>query len=168
MTYSADMNATLYSILNQNSGRTAATTFTSTLQTVKISSEHFGVANHEMHIESVSVRYVPHGDGEFRCSWEFDNQGTSGQTITQNPLAYSIMGTNSTVTTFTLATDLNDSTASDMVRDDDSYVQEVDVQGQGKTFEFTISVSDESQPVFTGMQVEARLVKSDAYVGGAY
>lgn len=168
MTFRSDTLDTGYSILVLNSNRESAVTFTSVVQTVKITSEHFGIANHEIHVEAVSIRYVPHGTGSFRCSWEFDNQGTAGFTVLTNPLTYAVMSTADPGTTFKLATDLNDSTASDMVRDDDPYVQHVTVDNQGKTFEFRITVNDESSPVFTGIEFEAGLSRTAAYVTGSF
>lgn len=168
MTFRSDTKDSAYSILVLSSNREAVTTFTSIIETVKITSEHFGAANHEIHVGAVSVRYVPQGQGDIRCSWEFDDFGTSGETITQNPLGYAIMSTADPGTTFKLATDLNDTTASDMVRDDDVYVHHVTVDGQGKTFEFRITVNDESSPVFTGLEIEAGLARTAAYVSGVF
>jgi hypothetical protein len=158
----------MYKILNRNSNRESVTTFSSILQTVKITSDHWGQANHEVHVESVALRYTPQGTGTFRCSWEFDNQGTSGYTVSQNPLFYSVMSTADPGTSFTLATNAADTTAADMVRDDDVYIQDITVGGQGKTFEFTITVSDESSPIFTGLEIVGGLGRSAAYVRGAY
>jgi hypothetical protein len=168
MTFRADTLDSAIRILNRNSNREAATTFTSVVQTVKLVSEHFGVPNREVHVEEVSLRYVPYGTGQFRCSWEFDNEGTFGTTVLTNPFTYHVMSTAEPGTTFTLATNSADSTASNMVRDDDVYIQHLTIDRQGKSFEFRITVSDESQPVFTGIEFRAGLAQTAAYVSGVY
>jgi len=162
------VEGSLFQLHNLSSTRDTATTFTSIIETVKLTSDHWGRPNHEVHVEAVSIRYTPQGTGTFRCSWEFDGGGTNGVTVVQNPFAYDNMSTGAAGTSFTLATDANDSTASDMVRDDDVYIQHIEVDDQGKTFEFRISVSDESRPIFTGIEFEADLARSPAYVQGKF
>jgi hypothetical protein len=168
MTFRLDTLDSAVKILNRNSNREAATLFTSVVQTVKLVSEHFGAPNRELHVEAASLRYTPYGTGQFRCSWEFDNSGTKGITVLTNPFTYHVMSTGAPGTTFTLATNSADSTASNMVRDDDVYIQHLTIDGQGKTFEFRITVSDESQPVFTGLEFEAGLARTASYTSGIY
>lgn len=169
MTYSTHrMSSTLLVLMNQHGTRLSATTFTSSVTSVDLTSDHFGVPNQEIHVEQLNVRMVPSGTEQFRVSWEFDNKGTNGVTVTAvNPFSYSIFGT--PTDTFMVATDTNDTTASNIERDEDAYTFSIhEVQGQGKRFEFTITASGSGQLVFLGAELEARLAKTDAYVGGRY
>ncbi len=169
MTFSTSMGVALTRIAMLTGTRTSVVSFTSILETIRLTSEHLGVPNEQIHVESLSFEYLPSGAGTITATWEVDNRGTNSVTFNQNPFTYGLIGDTTTNTSFILADSQSDSTATDMPRPDDVYTNYLMLGVQGKTFEFKITASGETDFRPVGVDVEVKVAgRAPAYVGGKY
>lgn len=169
MTFATSMNAVLTRIALLSGVSGGVTTFTSSLKTVKISSEHFGVPNEMIQIDEVSFKYLPPGATTVTVNWEFDGKGIQSVTFLQDPFSYPVMGDTTANTVFLLASSQSDTTASDLPRLDDVYIQQLTVNQQGKSAEFSISVNGRNDFRPIGFEVKGHVAgRQAAYIGGIY
>jgi len=169
MTFSTNMGTALTRIALLTGTRTSATTFTSKLTTVRLTSEHLGVPNEVLRVEALSFEYLPQGAGTVTVMYEVDNRGTATTTFNQNPFSYGLLDSTTTNASFTLADSQSDSTATDMPRPDDIYTNYMPLGVQGKTFEFQITASGETDFRPVGVDIEVKIAgRAPAYVGGKY
>lgn len=152
MTFSTNVSAAMQRLLAL-SGTMSLTTFTTEAKTIWISSEHFGVANAELELKEMSIRYVPCPGGSFRVSYRADNNTTSGFSVSLDPYSQGQLDA------FTLDTDSLESL-------DKVYTFHEELVGAGKAVEFTITNSSSVDDHILGMEVKAGLHESPAYVGG--
>lgn len=152
-------------------GTRSETTFTSKLRTVKIASEHFDPQRpgEIFHVNHMILHIVPNGVGQLGLVYEMDRQGTVSQTVTlpANPFNYGLLGSGTGDTTFILADSTSDTTATDMVDDDDVYAMYQPLNVQGREFELEITISDESPIEIVGLTLAASVAGTqEAYLAG--
>lgn len=130
------------------------TTFTSDLETIKWTSDHLGAANQVVNMIGVYFRMVPHVAESASFQVKTDNSYIDSTTFSEslNPFSYALVASNSTVSTFTLATSANDSTASGVVDDDDTFTFHEELGASGRVVEFTISSSTSVDVQIVGME----------------
>jgi hypothetical protein len=146
----------------------SVTTYTSEVKTIKLTSAHLdqGIPNREMTLHDFNLAYVPSGNDSMRVAWRIDNQATQGFTLSLNPFTYGLLGTNSTESSFTMADNQADTTATDLVDKEDIYYHNKTLYGKGKVVEFTITSSGQVDNHIVGMDIGVKVGdQGRAYVG---
>jgi hypothetical protein len=149
MPFSTDLTAPLKRVLLMTGTQTGQTTFTSQVQTIKLTSENFGQKNKRIQPHDFSIEFVPNAANSMRVSWWTDRNATHGVTVSGNPFGYAAFST--------------------MADADDVYTIQKDMPGeQGKTLSISITSDSQVNDRIIGFEVRAGLSDAAAYVGGEF